>query len=103
MVIIHMRLRKIILTIPLWRQNRGEYRKTTVKTGSFRLNQWGLYDLHGNVNEWCFDYYGKYDVNDRDNPAGTPLGTRHVYRGGGWNDFAKNMRSAYRAAGPSDI
>lgn len=81
----------------------GEYRETTVKTGSFQPNQWGLYDLHGNVNEWCFDYYGEYDVNDRDNPVGAPSGTRHVYRGGGWNDFAKNMRSAYRAAGPSDM
>ena len=81
----------------------GEYRETTVKTGSFQPNQWGLYDLHGNVNEWCFDYYGDYDVDDRDDPTGVSSGTRHVYRGGGWNDFAKNMRSAYRAAGPSDM
>ncbi|MBQ1493052.1 MAG: SUMF1/EgtB/PvdO family nonheme iron enzyme, partial [Blautia sp.] len=57
----------------------------------------------GNVNEWCWDWYGPYDLEDTDNPAGAKAGTRHVYRGGGWNDFGKNMRSAYRAAGQSDL
>ena len=59
--------------------------------------------MHGNVNEWCWDYYGAYDVNAADDPTGPSSGTRHVYRGGGWNDFAKNMRSAYRAAGQEDM
>lgn len=81
----------------------GEYRQTTVTVGSFRPNQWGLYDCHGNVNEWCWDYYGDYDTNHSNNPTGAPAGTRHIYRGGGWNDFAKNMRSAYRAAGQVDM
>ena len=81
----------------------GEYRQTTTAVGSFEPNAWGLYDMHGNVNEWCWDYYAAYDLNQTDNPTGAESGTRHVYRGGGWNDFAKNMRSAYRAAGPEDM
>ena len=81
----------------------GEYRKTTIAVGSFEPNGWGLYDMHGNVNEWCWDYYGAYDSSETDNPTGAASGTRHVYRGGGWNDFAKNMRSAYRAAGQEDM
>ncbi len=81
----------------------GEYRQTTIAVGSFEPNAWGLYDMHGNVNEWCWDYYGNYDLEAVFNPTGSAFGTRHVYRGGGWNDFAKNMRSAYRAAGQEDL
>lgn len=80
----------------------GEYRQTTVAVGSFTPNAWGFYDCHGNVNEWCWDYYGEYE-DEQINPTGTSSGSRHVYRGGGWNDFAKNMRSAYRAAGQADM
>ena len=81
----------------------GEYRQTTVEVGSFAPNPWGLYDCHGNVNEWCWDYYGEYDPENKTDPTGAESGTRHIYRGGGWNDFAKNMRSAYRAAGQADM
>ena len=81
----------------------GVYRGTTVVVGSFYQNAWGLYDMHGNVNEWCWDYYGPYDTSASTDPTGSASGTRHVYRGGGWNDFGKNMRSAYRAAGQSDF
>ena len=76
----------------------GSYRGRTVDVGSFTPNKFGLYDMHGNVNEWCFDFYGLYNVEEKLDPIGAESGTRHVYRGGGWNDFAKNMRSAYRAA-----
>ena len=81
----------------------GEYRQTTIAVGSFSPNAWGLYDMHGNVNEWCWDYFGAYDPEAANDPTGPASGTRHVYRGGGWNDFAKNMRSAYRAAGQEDM
>ena len=81
----------------------GTYRQSTVEVGSFEPNAWGLYDCHGNVNEWCWDYYGAYDTDKTVDPTGSDTGTRHVYRGGGWNDFAKNMRSAYRAAGQADM
>lgn len=50
-----------------------------------------------NVGEWVWDYYGAYSTEAQTDPAGAESGTLRVYRGGGWNDFAKNMRSAYRA------
>ncbi len=81
----------------------GEYRMTTVAVGSFKPNAWGLYDMYGNVNEWCFDIYGAYHTNETDNAYEAESGTRHVYRVGGWNDFGKNMRSAYRAAAEADM
>ncbi|MDO4960346.1 MAG: flavodoxin [Eubacteriales bacterium] len=76
----------------------GEYRQTTVAVDSFEPNAWGLYNMHGNVSEWVWDYYGTYDEATSSNPTGADTGSMRVYRGGGWNDFAKNIRSAYRAA-----
>ena len=78
----------------------GIYRGETVDVGSFTPNKLGLYDMHGNVGEWCWDIYGDYKTEI--NPTGLSTGTRRVNRGGGWNDFAKNMRSAYRAAAPQE-
>lgn len=75
----------------------GVYRETTVAVDSFQPNAWGLYNMHGNVSEWVWDYYGAYDTDITDNPTGAESGSLRVYRGGGWNDFAKNLRSAYRA------
>ena len=75
----------------------GEYRQTTVPVDSFSENPFGLYNMHGNVGEWVWDYYGAYPSGEQTDPAGPTSGTLRVYRGGGWNDFAKNMRSAYRA------
>lgn len=75
----------------------GEYRQTTVPVDNFSENPYGLYNMHGNVSEWVWDYYGKYGADEQNDPAGPASGTLRVYRGGGWNDFAKNMRSAYRA------
>ena len=75
----------------------------TMPIGSYPANAFGLYEMHGNVNEWCWDYYGAYNVTGPADPTGAAAGTRHIYRGGGWNDFAKNLRSAYRAAGQADM
>ena len=80
----------------------GVYRQTTVAVGSFEPNTLGLYDMHGNVGEWVWDWYGSYETGEQFNPTGPASGTRRVYRGGGWNDFAKNLRSAYRATLPPD-
>ena len=80
----------------------GEYRQTTVSVGSFEANPLGLYDMHGNVGEWTWDAYGAYETAEQTDPTGAETGTRRVYRGGGWNDFAKNMRSAYRATMDQD-
>ncbi len=79
----------------------GTYRQTTLAVDSFEPNKFGLYNMHGNVSEWVWDYYGKYGDNEVD-PTGAETGILRVYRGGGWNDFAKNMRSAYRATMPQD-
>ena len=76
----------------------GQYRQTTLPVGSFDPNPNGIYDMYGNVSEWVWDYYGAYFLQDQTDPVGPSNGTMRVYRGGGWNDFAKNMRSAYRAA-----
>jgi formylglycine-generating enzyme required for sulfatase activity/flavodoxin len=78
----------------------GEYRQTTVPVGSFSPNGWGLYDMHGNVREWCWDYYGPYSAESQTDPTGPASGSLRVNRGGGWNDFAKHLRSAYRASTP---
>lgn len=80
----------------------GEYRQTTVEVGSFAPNNWGLYDMHGNVREWVYDYYGAYDTENTDNPTGPSTGTLKVNRGGGWNDYAKHLRSAYRSSLPPE-
>lgn len=80
----------------------GVYRQTTVAVGSFEPNALGLYDMHGNVGEWVWDWYGSYETGEQIDPTGPVSGTRRVYRGGGWNDFAKNLRSAYRATLPPD-
>lgn len=75
----------------------GEYRQTTLPVGSFEPNPYGLYDMHGNVGEWVWDAYGAYPTEAQTDPTGPEDGVLRVYRGGGWNDFAKNLRSAYRA------
>ena len=73
-----------------------------MEVDSFSPNVWGLYNMHGNVSEWVWDYYGAYQTEEQTDPTGAETGTFRVYRGGGWNDFAKNMRSAYRAAMAED-
>lgn len=75
----------------------GQYRETTVAVTTFTANPWGLYNMHGNVSEWVWDYYGSYTTEAQTDPTGPDTGALRIYRGGGWNDFAKNMRSAYRA------
>ncbi|MBQ9058349.1 MAG: SUMF1/EgtB/PvdO family nonheme iron enzyme [Atopobiaceae bacterium] len=76
----------------------GVYRGEAIAPKSFEPNAWGFYDMHGNVAEWVWDRYGSYDTSSAQDPMGPESGAVRVNRGGGWNDFAKNLRSAYRAS-----
>jgi uncharacterized protein (TIGR02996 family) len=74
------------------------YRETPTPVGSFPANAWGLTDMHGNVWEWCQDRYGKnyYRKSPEGDPPGPSRGSYRVHRGGGWNYFGRDCRSAYR-------
>ncbi|MEI8373597.1 MAG: formylglycine-generating enzyme family protein, partial [Planctomycetota bacterium] len=64
--------------------------------GKKKPNAFGLYDMHGNVWEWCQDGYGTYGAEAVTNPSGPTTGSLRVFRGGGWYDGARHCRSADR-------
>jgi formylglycine-generating enzyme required for sulfatase activity len=71
---------------------------STNPVGLKKANDWGLYDMHGNVWEWCSDLYGDYPVGNVTDPTGVNNGCSCVNRGGSWFSSAKNCRSSDRYA-----
>ncbi|HTU23004.1 MAG TPA: SUMF1/EgtB/PvdO family nonheme iron enzyme [Gemmataceae bacterium] len=78
------------------RGNKGTYRQQTTPVGSFPANAWGLFDMHGNVWEWCQDWYGPYSKEDIKDPQNINSGEARVLRGGSWCDDPLGCRSASR-------
>jgi len=72
----------------------------THEVGKKPANAWGLYDMHGNVYEWCWGWYDSsyYSSSPTNDPIGASSGTNRVVRGGSWYHSAENMRSAYRGS-----
>jgi formylglycine-generating enzyme required for sulfatase activity len=88
--------------VPYFNGNPGLFRKATTPAASLQPNPWGLYDMHGNAGEWCWDFYGIFKEEAEnagtENPAGPDSGAHRVNRGGGWDSAAKDLRSAARSS-----
>jgi formylglycine-generating enzyme required for sulfatase activity len=75
---------------------KGKYLESTWRVGSYPANALGLYDMHGNVWEWCADRYAPYPRGEATNPTGPAEGPFRVIRGGSWSVSAEDCRSAHR-------
>jgi len=80
-----------------------EYREKSMPVGSFAPNAYGLFDMHGNVSEWCSDWYQDYSSLNQLNPKGPSFGSFKVFRGGSWDAPKICCRSAYRGNFSPDV
>ena len=82
---------------PYHQGRNGEYRNQTIEVKSLPPNAWGLYQMHGNVWEWCQDWYEEqYPTQPATDPQGAVSGTFRVLRGGSWINLGGHCRSAIR-------
>ena len=75
----------------------------TAQVGSYAPNSFGIFDMHGNVMEWCADFYGDYTTDVPVNPRGPALGEYRVLRGGSFAVGGRSCRSAYRTLGSPQV
>jgi formylglycine-generating enzyme required for sulfatase activity/predicted Ser/Thr protein kinase len=80
---------------PYGTSTKGPYQGKTANVGSYAANAWGLYDMHGNVWEWCADWYGE-KLSGGVDPVGVWTGSFRVFRGGSWRESAIACRAAFR-------
>ena len=78
--------------------SRGE----PIAVGNLTANRWQLYDMHGNLAEWCWDRYGPYPTTDTTDPRGPEAGPLRVVRGGCWQNSSQRCRSANRQTMPPE-
>lgn len=81
---------------PYGTNKKGPKLKKTTPVGKYPANPWGLHDMHGNLREWCADWYGEYQNGHAKDPEGSSSGERRVLRGGSWDYGARYCRAALR-------
>jgi len=82
--------------------SEDEFEDNTKPVGSYKSNAWGLYDMHGNVSEWCNDWFDDYNTGLQKNPKGPLTGEARIIRGGNWIFDIRFCRSARRSLAAPD-
>lgn len=88
---------------PYHNGKKGQFREETVAVRSLPANPWGLYEMHGNVDEWCNDWYGTFRSEAVSDPVGPEAGEGCVLRGGSWFYGGEYCRSAVRHRSDSGL